>query len=180
MTAQQFAAIGKENANVLAGALLSSIVLVLTDGCRWVGDINSGTAIAILVAVLSFNALFIARFRERRHAMLKALPPAPSNTKVQPPLAVMQALLVAASVLREKVAGASVLMLLILGCASLFGIFATGTTLIQLNEGVAFYFGKRNSFPMGPALPVGAFVVSVLLAKWTASALVARIGRKRD
>ncbi|AWM27308.1 hypothetical protein N181_21185 [Sinorhizobium fredii USDA 205] len=180
MTPQQFAAIGNENSKVLACALLSAIILVLTDGYRWVGDINNGTAIAILMAVLLFNALYIARFRERRHATLKALPPAPSNAKVQPPLAVMQALLVAASVLREKVAGASVLMLLILGFASLFGMFSTGSTLIQLNEGVAFYFGKRNSFPMGPALPVGAFLVSVLLAKWTASALVARVGRKRD
>ncbi|WP_143565679.1 hypothetical protein [Sinorhizobium fredii] len=180
MTTQQLAAIDNENTRVLLSILASSIILVLTDGCRWVGDINNGTAIAILMAVLSFNALFIARFREGRHAILHRMPPAPPGTKVQPALSLVQGFLVAASVLREKVAGASVLMLLILGFASLFGMFSTGSTLIQLNEGVAFYFGKRNSFPMGPALPVGAFLVSVLLAKWTASALVARVGRKRD
>ncbi|MDK1383969.1 hypothetical protein QN224_00935 [Sinorhizobium sp. 8-89] len=175
LTAQQFAAIGNENTHVLVSFLVSLIVLALTDGYRWVGDINNGTAIAILMAVLSFNALFIARVRRKRHAMLHALPAVPSDTKVQPPLSVVQRLSVVASVLRRKVAGASVLMLMVLGCASLFGIFASGLTLIQLNEGVAFYWGKRSSLPMGPTVPAGAFLASSLLAAWIASAVVARI-----
>ncbi|WP_152976119.1 hypothetical protein [Ensifer adhaerens] len=178
LTAEQFASVGEANTRLFLSVAISLIVAVLTDGYLWAGEIDGATAIVILMALVSFNALFIAKVRNDRLAMLRDLPPAPADAKVKPPLSIAELFVAAAIVLSQKMARAPVWMLLVLGYASLLGVFAVGHTLMQLLEGVAFYWGKRNSLPVGPTIPAFALLVSLLLATWTACMIIARIGSR--
>lgn len=178
LTAQQFASVGTANTPLFLSVAISLLVAVLIDGYRWAGEIGGATAIVVLVGLVTFNALFIAKVRNDRHRMLRDLPLAPADAKVKPPLSIAELLVTAVIVLSKMMSRAPIRMLLVVGCASLLAALAVGHTLMQLIEGVGFYWGRRNSLPVGPAIPALAFLVSLLLVTWTACLIVVRIGAR--